>query len=71
VPGDIWGYQHIPPSRQSIGQVQMQTGPNRWESRPVYATPPREPPPPVIVPEAGFEGPPAEFIPPGRGPREF
>lgn len=27
-----WG----PPARQSIGQVEVQTGPNRWESFPVY-----------------------------------
>jgi hypothetical protein len=37
VPGDIYGY-HVPPYvRQSIGQRQIQTGPNRWESHPVYA----------------------------------
>jgi hypothetical protein len=66
-PGDIWGYQHIPPSQQPIGQVQRQTGPNRWESRPVYATPPREAPPvSAPAPELPFPWPPAP-----RGPREF
>jgi hypothetical protein len=71
VPGDIWGFQHVPPSRQSIGQVQMQTGPNRWESRPVFATPLGKTPPVVAAPESGVERPPVDFIPPGRGPREY
>ena len=39
VPGDIYGYSYIPPVRQPIGQWQGQTGPNRWESHPVYAQP--------------------------------
>jgi hypothetical protein len=70
VPGDIWGYQHIPPSRQSIGQVETQTGPNTWESRPVYATAPEEPAT-VPAPEiAAPEEPAVEALPP-RGPREF
>jgi hypothetical protein len=68
VPGDIWGYRHVPPSRQSIGQVEIQTGPNRWESRPVYAMPPREAPAPIPAPE---DFPPAEPVPPIPGPREF
>jgi hypothetical protein len=37
VPGDIYGYRFPPVVRQSIGQRQIQTGPNRWESHPVYA----------------------------------
>src|SRR5688500_5587239 len=28
---DFWGYRHIPISRQPIGRVEVQTGPNRWE----------------------------------------
>lgn len=47
VPGDIYGYQWYDPVPQSIGQRQIQTGPNRWESHPVYAAPP------VAVPEPG------------------
>ena len=41
-----------PPARQSIGQWQGQTGPNRWESHPVYAPPltPYLPLPPVASP---------------------
>lgn len=37
VPGDIYGYSFPPYVRQPIGQRQTQTGPNRWESHPVYA----------------------------------
>lgn len=37
IPGDIYGYVIPPRIRQSIGQRQVQTGPNRWESHPVYA----------------------------------
>jgi hypothetical protein len=40
VPGDIWGYgARYQPARQPIGQQQVQTGPNRWESHPVYDPP--------------------------------
>lgn len=40
VPGDIWGFGNTPrPVRQPIGQRQVQTGPNRWESHPVYDPP--------------------------------
>ena len=39
VPGDIWGDFYIPPLRQPVAQVQTQTGPNRWESHPVYNPP--------------------------------
>lgn len=39
VPGDIWGDMYIPPLRQPVAQVQSQTGPNRWESHPVYDPP--------------------------------
>jgi hypothetical protein len=53
VPGDIYGYRaHYQPARQPIGQTQMQTGPNRWESHPVYDPPLTEyrPLPPVDSP---------------------
>lgn len=39
IPGDIWGDFYIPPLCQPVGQVQSQTGPNRWESHPVYDPP--------------------------------
>ena len=55
---------------QSIGQRQVQTGPDRWESHPVYREPvrpaaaPLDPPPPV-------EPPPEDFAPPRSTAREF
>ena len=39
VPGDIWGDYYTPPLRQPVAQAQSQTGPNRWESHPVYNPP--------------------------------
>ncbi len=39
VPSDIWGDFYTPPLRQSVAQAQSQTGPNRWESHPVYNPP--------------------------------
>lgn len=39
VPGDIYGYTYYSPMRQPIGQQQVQTGENRWESHPVYDPP--------------------------------
>lgn len=39
VPGSIWGYNDGPYVRQPIGQKQTQTGPNRWESHPIYDSP--------------------------------
>ena len=39
VPGDIWGDFYTPPLRQSVAQAQSQTGPNRWESHPIYSPP--------------------------------
>jgi hypothetical protein len=65
VPGDIWGYQHEQPVRQSLGQRQVQIGPNRWESHPVYADT-DSPDNPVAAPETI----PAPKLP-RRGPREF
>jgi hypothetical protein len=72
---------------QSIGQRQVQTGPNRWESFPVYAASPLAPPKPLIVapheaappleppPQLAPEASPPEPLPPPKpqrqGPREF
>jgi hypothetical protein len=72
VPGDIYGYPYytFAPVRQPIGVWQGQTGPNRWESHPVYGLPePALPPPP---PNGKFERS-EEAIPPPptRGPREY
>ncbi|WP_425616304.1 hypothetical protein NA78x_006249 [Anatilimnocola sp. NA78] len=39
IPGDIYGYQTQPMVRQPIGQRQVQTGENTWESHPVYDPP--------------------------------
>jgi len=75
VAGDLWDRPYYHPVPQPIGQRHVQTGPNRWESHPVYApedrpAPPREP---------AVEAPPAPAIPPPppdpkpvvSGPREF
>jgi hypothetical protein len=61
VAGDIWGYPFFDPIPQPIGQRQIQTGPNRWESHPVYAAPAG--PLPIAPPPAADR--------PGGGPREF
>ena len=80
VPGDIYGYTYYLPVRQPIGQWQGQTGPNRWESHPVY-----DPPLPNLRPLPPLEAPPAAAAPPAppappaadppaaprRTPREF
>jgi len=53
VAGDIWGYRaYYQPARQPVGQVQTQTGPNRWESHPIYNPPltAYQPLPPVDSP---------------------
>jgi hypothetical protein len=39
VPDDLYGYRYYTPVRQPIGQHQEQTGPDRWESHPVYDPP--------------------------------
>jgi hypothetical protein len=73
-PGWLWSrrFDYGAASRQPVGQVQVQTGPDRWESHPVYA----EAPPPDLAPR-GVEGPwapPApdtEFGPAPAGPRDF
>lgn len=74
VPGDIYGYQWYDPVPQSIGQRQIQTGPNRWESHPVYADSPPVDAPPAAAPapireRAERRERPAEA--PRPGPREF
>jgi hypothetical protein len=58
VPGDIWGYPWYDYVPQPIGRIEIQTGPNRWESHPVYA------PLPDAVPDV--TGPPKS-----SSPREF
>ena len=73
--GDIWGYQTYTPVRQPIGQRHVRTGPNRWESHPVYA-------PPILPEPAAVSAPtetPVPSMPPAPpdpprasdGPREF
>ena len=69
VPGDIYGYQTYRTVPQSIGQVQVQTGPNRWESHPVYAARPEVP-----VVEPAYHHDVERELPrlkPRRRPREF
>lgn len=52
VPGDIYGYRTYPQVRQPVGQRQVQTGENTWESHPVYdpPVPQYRPLPPVDSP---------------------
>ncbi len=81
VPGDIYGYVDYRPLRQPLGQWQGQTGPNRWESHPVYDPPLADyrPLPPVDSPlldgtpyAAPREAaPPQSPAPAPRPPREF
>ena len=74
VPGDIWGDLYTPPLRQPVGQVQIQTGKNRWESHPVYDPPlvsyPVLPPVNSRALDYAFERPAVPPIPalPSRGP---
>jgi hypothetical protein len=79
VAGDIWGYRaYYQPARQPIGQQQTQTGPNRWESHPIYDPPltMHQPLPPVDSPlldrtlyAAPTEAPPVtDAVPPGPPP---
>jgi hypothetical protein len=71
VPGDIWGYTYYSPMRQPVGQHQEQTGPNRWESHPVYdpPLPNYRPLPPVDSPL--LDGTPyATRVPPAPAPVE-
>jgi hypothetical protein len=52
VPGDVWGYNYFTPWRQPVGRWEGQTGPNRWESHPIYDPPitPYRASPPVESP---------------------
>jgi hypothetical protein len=75
----LFAYDYPPPViRQPIGMRQVQTGPRRWESYPVYGDEERPPaPPPVVAPRfaepvRAAEPPPApKEDKPRRGPREF
>ncbi len=86
VPGDIWGYPRPRPIEQPIGHESVQTGPNRWIYRPLYARPaePVAPGTPMNHRAAGPELPgPSDPEPIGKppamrmqkkrpaGPREF
>lgn len=65
VPGDVYGYHFAPRIRQPIGQRQVQTGPHRWESHPVY--PEELSPAPEALPAA--TEPPRRDEPPPERPR--
>ncbi len=69
VQGDIWGYPWYDRVPQPIGRREIKTGPNRWESHPIYAP---------GFEETALERPvdvrdgPARVKPPtSTGPREF
>lgn len=81
-PWNGWGFRYRPSSRQSIGRIEVQTGPDRWESHPVYAAPPLPAvPPPLALEEREGRIPrelslpreplPLEEVPPATGPRDF
>jgi hypothetical protein len=63
------GSAYAPPIRQPVGQAQTQTGPNRWESHPVYDPPLTsfQPLPPVESPLLDR----TPYATPRRGPREY
>ncbi len=65
VPGDIYGYPFFRPVRQPIGRREIQTGPNRWESHPIFAhdVAPPKPAPKPLAPPVGK--------PKAKGPRRF
>jgi hypothetical protein len=82
----LFAYSYVsPPIRQPIGQRQVQTGPRRWESYPIYGDEPEFAPaasapaaPPVATrsvetpaPPRAVEPPPAPMEFKRRGPREF
>lgn len=75
VPADLWGYRRDDAQvRQSVGQVQIQTGPRRWESRPVYAEDLTAPPngsPSAMQPNAAQPAEQQQPSPERPGPREF
>jgi hypothetical protein len=60
VPGDIWGYPMPRPIEHPIGQESVQTGPNTWTSRPLYAA--------AVKPPAKTAG--AAAIVPGSRPAQ-
>lgn len=66
VPGDIYGYPYVPQIRMPTGQVQIEIGPGRILSRPVYEGegPAQEPTP---APPRAAEGQP-EIVPPPAAP---
>lgn len=71
MPGWIYGYPaYYLPARQPIGQQQSQTGPNRWESHPIYDPPltSYQPPPPVASPL--LDRTPYASLPPPAAPTE-
>jgi len=71
-PGPVLGYGYYDAVPQPIGRRQVQTGPNRWESFPVYAEDLLEkeasPRPPRGRPLRAPSAPP-KFDPPDRAPR--
>lgn len=74
VPGDIWGYRYVQLADQPVGFFSGQTGPNRWEYRPIYAREALEVAPraTVAMPQSAVVVPqpePASSQP--TGPREF
>lgn len=73
VPGDIWGYRAPVSTPQPIGQQQVQTGPNRWESFPIYEQDLAAGPPPSALPLQSEEQLPSLPPPPRApsGPRAF
>jgi len=69
VPGNILGYPYFNPVPQPIGQRHVQTGPNRWESHPVFA--PTKPGEDIQRPGGVRPGEPPEPAVRTSGPREF
>jgi hypothetical protein len=74
----LFAYDYPPPViRQPIGRRQVQTGPRRWESYPVYAEDVSPPAPPAVAPRVAEPVPEVETPPvtvedkPRRRPREF
>ncbi len=61
VPGRIYGYPYLPRIPQPVGQVQIEIGPNKILSRPVYADEPDARQPTPAPPREPAEGP--EIVP--------
>ncbi len=70
--GRIFGYGFYDPVPQPIGRKEIQTGPNRWESFPIYAGDVVNSPPPAVaeIPAPAVKPAPKSAPPPIRG-REF